>query len=340
MAHIVLSTAIMAHPARLRQAVELREKHPELGALVVADPGPDSSRSALRCAREAWRAVSPGATHHLVLQDDAELSSGFLNAVLDDVAIRPDDALALFTEWGSRTAQVSRIAAIRGAGWAEAVDEYVPTVALVLPAEVARRFEGFADPPAADDVAMRAFLDEMGVSTYVRVPNLAEHRAGPSVAGNDEMGERRSVCYFPQASEAGSGAVEGLAVVPHFSWWEGRSVCRVRSGTTWRKIPTRDFLAGRGINVNKFLASAVYADREVSEILLDGLCLTAFAVGMIAEPRDASAIDRRIAERALATLPSGGLRRFVPRSALATVSDRLRPMVVSAVRSGAALAAS
>jgi hypothetical protein len=337
MGRIVLSAAIMTHPARLRQAEDLCEKHPELSATVVADPEPGAVRSALRCAREAWRAVPPEATHHLVLQDDAELCDGFLDAVLDAVAMRPDDALALFTEWGSRTAHLSRIAAIRGAGWAEAVDEYVPSLALILPAEAARRFAGFEYQSTADDVAMRAFLDEVGIAAYVRVPNLVEHRAMPSVAGNDEMGERRSVCYFPHATEVSSIAVDGLPVVPHFSWWEGRSVCRVRSDTSWRKIPTRDFLADRGVDVDGFLASGVHADSGISEILFSGLRLTAFTIGMIAEPRDASAIHGRIADRALATLPSGGLRRFVPRSALVNVSVRLKPMIVSAVRSGAAL---
>jgi hypothetical protein len=86
--------------------------------------------------------------------------------------------------------------------------------------------------------------------------------------------------------------------------------------------------------VDGILESGVPADGEVSEILLGGLYLTAFTIGMIAAPRDASAITSPVADRALATLPSGGLRRFVPRAALAAVSARLKPMIVSAVLQG------
>jgi hypothetical protein len=180
---------------------------------------------------------------------------------------------------------------------------------------------------------MRAFLDETGMAAYVCVPNLVEHRDVPSVAGNDEMGERRSVCYFAQAATTSPRTVAGLAVVPHFSWWEGRSVCCVRSGATWRKTATAGLLAGRGIDADAVVAEALpmAGKGQVSEILLSGLCLTAFAIGMIAGPGDTSAVR----EQALGTFPSGGLRRFVPRSALAAVSEGLRPMVAAAVLSGA-----
>lgn len=95
--------------------------------------------------------------------------------------------------------------------------------------------------------------------------------------------------------------------------------------------------AGRGIDADAVVADALpWADGgQVSEILLSGLCLTAFAIGMIAGPGDTSAIrDQAVRDQALGTFPSGGLRRFVPRSALAVVSDGLRPMVAAAVLSG------
>jgi len=323
----------MTHPARYALANDLRDRHPELNAVVIND----SARSTLACAQAAWRAAAADATHHLVLQDDVSLCDGFLDAVHDAIAMRPGDALALFTEWGSRTAHLSRIAALRGAGWAEVADEYVPTVALVLPADKARRFGSLAidaatDNAVADDVAMRAFLP----AAYVRVPNLVEHLAVPSAAGNDEMGERRSVCYFPRAGGIDSYAIDGLPVTPHFSWWEGRSVCCVRSGAGWRKIPAREFLAGRGVNATDVLAEAALRDSaDVSEILLRGLYLTAFSIGLIAAPRDPSAPLDPVADRALGTLPAGALRRFVPRARLAEVADRLKPVIVSAVRHGA-----
>src|SRR5436190_263448 len=46
-----------------------------------------------------------------------------------------------------------------------------------------------------DDEVLAQFLREKGYRTRLRVPNLVDHRELPSVAGNDEHGIRRSVCF-------------------------------------------------------------------------------------------------------------------------------------------------
>jgi hypothetical protein len=114
---IRLSTAIMTHPARRAHAERIRDEYPELNATIAEDPAPGEPPSSLRSARRAWAAVGPGATHHLVLQDDVVLSSWFAEEIRRATAARPGDALSLFSEWGSQSrcaARVARLASARG----------------------------------------------------------------------------------------------------------------------------------------------------------------------------------------------------------------------------------
>jgi hypothetical protein len=351
-----LSAAVMTHPSRVQAADALRARHPELDLCVVRDPAPDGPRAALRTAARAWQAVRDDATHHLVIQDDAVLVDGFAASLRAAIAARPDAAVCLFAEWGSRTAHVCRLAALRAAAWAEVVDEYVPTPAIVLPAEAARGFGEFADRALTggerlDDVAMRGYLNVLGIEASVLVPNLVEHAPGPSLAGNDIMGERRSVCRADAPFTAASSVVSGLPVVPHFSWWEGRSVCCLRDQATasgWRKVPTAEFLATRGLSPDYlrdlFSRAVPSLDTDgtvrdaVSGILLFQLWLTAVALGTIAgdHVRDVDAAARTpIASRALATLAPGGLRRFVPEARMAALAIAMEPLVRNAVCQGA-----
>jgi hypothetical protein len=129
----------MAHPSRLRQAEALRDRHPDLGLQIVSDTDAGRGHS-LGTALRAWGAVAPDAAHHLVVQDDCLLCEGFADLLLAAVTARPADALCFFTEWGSRTADALRLAALEGPAWTPALDIYVPTLAAVLPAAVARGF--------------------------------------------------------------------------------------------------------------------------------------------------------------------------------------------------------
>jgi hypothetical protein len=358
---VMLSAVVMTHPSRAEAAALLCQRHPELDLRIVRDPAPDGPVAALRTAARAWQAVRDDATHHLVLQDDVVLRDGFAASLHAAVAARPADAVCLFAEWGSRTAHVCRVAALRGAAWAEAVDEYVPSPAIVLPADAARGFGEFAeralrDGERLDDVAMRGYLDTTGIEASVLVPNLAEHAPGPSLAGNDIMGERRSVCHAdaPVPPPALGTAVSGLPVVPHFSWWEGRSVCCLRDPATaagWRKIPTAEFLAERGLSPDdlrgRFSRAMTGRDAEgtvrdtVSGILLFQLWLTAVALGAVAGdhvPDVGAAACTPVARRALATLAPGGLRRFVPEARMAALAIAIEPLVRDAVCQGAGAA--
>lgn len=365
MGTVMLSAAVMTHPSRARAAELLGQRHPELDLRIVSDPAPDGPASALRTAGRAWQAVRDGATHHLVLQDDSVLCEGFEASLREAVAARPGHAVCLFAEWGSRTAHVCRLAALRGAAWAEVVDEYVPSLALVLPTDAALGFGEFADRAVRegeriDDVAMRGYLRAAGIEVCALVPNLADHLPGASLAGNDIMGERRSVCYSDGSlavPSAFGAAVSGLRVVPHFSWWEGRSVCCLRDPATadgWSKVPSAEFLAAKGLSLDDLrdrfsramagLDPAGTVRSTVSGLLLFQLWLTAVALGAVAgdgapggqdSPDIATAARTPLAQRALATLAPGGLRRFVPEARLGALAIAMEPIVRDAICQGA-----
>ena len=190
---VAVSAAVMAHPSRSARAYRLAERLAVYRARVVLDPEPDGPPSSLRTARRAWAAVGDDATHHLVIQDDAVPLPSLEAAVARAVASRRHDAVALFTEWGSYTSYALRLAALAGEAYAPILDRYVPSVALLLPAAVARDFAAAtADGETKDDVALAGFLAGAGIPIAVAVPCPVDHRNPESLTGNGRMGDRKS----------------------------------------------------------------------------------------------------------------------------------------------------
>jgi hypothetical protein len=356
---IRLSAAVMTHPRRAHRAENLRNSAPDLDLRLVFDPRPDGPPTAVRTAQAAWAAAAPAATHHLVLQDDVRLPVGVARTVRAIVAARPRDAVALFCEWGSRTAHLVRLAALTGQAWAEVVDDYVPTQALVLPRRlIAGAVERLALADRSgepDDLALQRYLVGSGCVPYVAVPNVVEHDDVASVVGNDRMGRRQAAFRadrWPAAGADPSGAVAGLAVVPHFSWWRGRSELCVRNPSRpgrWRKIDTAPALARRGVPADVLARAVEAAVRaaggrpRVPAKLLRELALTAFTVGwwaadLAAESRGdlPAALHRPPARAAMRTLPGGALRRFVAPDELAPLGVELAPLADAAVLAGIA----
>jgi hypothetical protein len=350
-----LSAVVMTHPARMRYAHQLRERHLELDLQVVVDPAPDEDGGALRTARLAWAAVAPGATHHLVVQDDTVLCPRFWDHLERAILARPDQALSLYTEWGSQTSYAVRLAALSGSAWAEVIEQYVPTQALVLPADVARafgRYAGYSGPH--DDFAMRLFLASAGVPTLVTVPNLAEDARLPSVVGHDYLGERASVCFLAEGMGNVGWSTETAVptVVPVFGFTVGQpySVVRAdRPGGRWRRVsppavprsgPTAAALDIGRVEVQRCPAAL----RSVGPRLLLGVWLTAYGLGMVAadllgpDRAGPAELDRALARptvrRALATMPHGALRFLVDDYLLAEHSDHLSRLVELGVRQG------
>jgi hypothetical protein len=359
-ADVVLSAAVMTHRRRQEAAFVLRDRHPELDFVVVLDPQPDAERNALRTARLAWQAVGADATHHLVVQDDMRLVDGFAERARRAAAAMPGQILCLFTEWGSRTSHAVRLAGVEGASWVPVVDPYIPSAAILLPAQVARELAAYPPDPAdstvADDVLLLRYVREHNLVPYVSVPNLAEHAPVDSLMGNDLiMGVRHSALYggrlhlIPELD----ARISRLAVIPHLLMFEGLSICHLRDSPTsaqWRTVKTHDYLAQYGITLAQLLewftkAMAEFdgdaqARSHLGESLLLQFWLTALAygvaagqlVGDLAELDDA--LTRPLVAEALRTLGPGTLRRFAPAALLDRLPELLSPIVYGAIRSG------
>ncbi|MFJ9606891.1 hypothetical protein ACIRS1_11190 [Kitasatospora sp. NPDC101176] len=362
---IRLSAAVMTHPRRAAAAHALVERFPGLDLTVVLDPEPDGPPSALRSARVAWESVRPGATHHLVLQDDALPVEDLLDRLLPLIEAEPDAALCLFTEWGSRTSYAVRIAALLGHDLAPAVDDYVPSVALVLPADVALGFGEFvrtkADSGHPDDLALLNYLADRGTRTLIPVANLVDHHNDVSLVGNNVHGRRSAACLAPVGAALPAGGpyslLTGLETVPYYDFWGQYSdACVPDDSTVDGRVRTsaREALLERGVTVDRLAAelreslgrrpeSELLTDR-VSEVVLTEVWIVSFLLGVITaevDPGRGAGIDpdRPLAGAALATLGPGAVRRVVPDRLLPAVGALLRPLVRDAVLAGAAAVA-
>jgi hypothetical protein len=360
MAEIHLSVVVMAHPARARAAERLRDHYPELAVRIVYDPEPDGPRSTLRTARLAWGAVAAGATHHVVLQDDVELCADFPDQLEQAVATMPDRPLFLYTDWGTPCSQLLRMAALRGASWAEAIDPYVPAQALVMPAPVVRQLVGYVDghPELEPDdaVVLRLFLEAHDLTAYVCVPNLVQHAGLPSLLSHDVMmGARRSMCFGPDTQHPPAwtdAAISGVGMVPDFV--AGRAVCWRRDagdGRGWSATGAYDWLRGRGLTLPRLTAdfldavTATGALQESRALLSDALIFQLWMTGLIygiamATWKDldlgsaSTAAARPLAARCLSTLVGGGLRELIAVGRIEPVSAELTPLFVHAMQQG------
>lgn len=193
----VISAVVMHHPARGPVDALVDACRP-LDVRVVEDPDPSGPPSPLRTAKVAWAAIAPGATHHLVLQDDVTPVADFAEHLHHVVRNRDRHALALYTNWNSpHNAYLVRSAAVSGQVWAPlGHHEWVPTLGLVLPADAARRLAEhlatFPDDYRDDDEAVVTFCAKEGHPVVATVPHLLEHGNGPSLAGNAAHGPRHA----------------------------------------------------------------------------------------------------------------------------------------------------
>ncbi|QXJ22303.1 hypothetical protein AGRA3207_003286 [Actinomadura graeca] len=361
MADLRVSVAVMAHPRRIEAARRLRDSHPELGVRIAVDPEPDAPPATLRTSLRAWKAIADDATHHLVVQDDAVLCQDFPSRLAAVVESRPEAPLALFTDWGSRTAHMARLAALAGASWAEAVDVVAPAHSMVLLAGLAREFAAHAEAAAAsgaadDAVVLGEFLAGRGLTVHACVPNIVDHSCVPSLLGHDLlMGVRRSVCFADGDDGApapwwSSEAFGGLRVTPHFSTRQGGAVCHVRDGDGDRQAhPALDWLASRGIGRHDLAAwfgrdhadspSAAEVTQAISPVLAFDLWQTAFLYGLCLPARGPGGPEEPPAPgghaaRALATLVPGVVRRVLPEAASHRLARAAAPLLGNAMERG------
>ncbi|MEU8762398.1 hypothetical protein [Streptomyces sp. NPDC048659] len=221
-----LSSVVMTHPVRLEQARELAGRL-RLDGLAL-DPAPDGPPSALRTALVAWAAAAPGASHHLVVQDDVSAPEE-LTALVGRAAGRfPAEALVFYTNWHARNGGAARLAALAGAGWVRAVpDEFTPSLAVCLPVATAAEFRRFAEGSAErhDDELLSVFFRARGPMSLIAVPNVVEHIGTSSINGHAAQGIRLAVCPL-DAADAGPVLEHGPVLeepgwIPYMRYGEG-----------------------------------------------------------------------------------------------------------------------
>ncbi|MEV0374413.1 hypothetical protein AB0I10_32260 [Streptomyces sp. NPDC050636] len=162
----------------------------------------------MRTAQVAWDTVTPGASHQLVLQDDVDAPDDFLDLVRRAVLRHPAEPLAFYAHWNSRNGAAVRLAALSGASWVRCLpEEFTPTQAICLPADMAGAFRQYANPSTdrRDDEVLSSYLRCIRRMSLVAVPNLVEHSGAESLCGNDSEGVRRSPCLVTS-----TGAVAAL----------------------------------------------------------------------------------------------------------------------------------
>jgi hypothetical protein len=187
-----ISVAIMHHPARAAHLDAVVRACRPLPVHIVADPDPTGIRSPLRTAKLAWAAVPPGATHHLVLQDDVVLTERFAEHLRHAVASRPHHGIALYVNGsGPQNSYLARRAAAVGSPWAPlSLTEWTPSQGLVLPAgtatELAEYLRTIPDEMVDDDEMIVIFSRQQGVPIVAALPNLLEHAGLPTLVEHYE----------------------------------------------------------------------------------------------------------------------------------------------------------
>ncbi|TDD87667.1 hypothetical protein E1293_07580 [Actinomadura darangshiensis] len=230
---IDISAAIMHHPRRAERIPALVRACAPLAPAVVADPEPDGRPSPLRTAKRAWAAIAPGATHHMVLQDDVRLVPGFAEQLHRAVSGRPDHGVSLFCLWHTpHNSYLVRRAAVAGAAYAPLSPyEWTPTQAFVLPVEQARaladHLAGIPDEVQDDDEMIVIFCREQGIPVVTTVPHLLDSGHERSLVEGHSDGLRATVYTpgtpWPADGAAGPDLPPGACAVELFD-----SVCSIR----------------------------------------------------------------------------------------------------------------
>lgn len=163
MADVVLSVAIAHAPWGGRGANVERLRVALPNAQVVCDRG---DANAWDTAQRAWRAHDVGATHHLVLQDDAVLCDGFEERALLMIAQCPGDVISFFTP------HLARKSAVAVAMPLALVDEWLTWCET-------------STLPRHDDWLIHGWLRATGRPLMRTSPSLVEHGPGPSLMKHD-----------------------------------------------------------------------------------------------------------------------------------------------------------
>jgi hypothetical protein len=356
-----VSAAVITHPSRGRLVERLRRREPRLRFTLHSGPSPECSmENALASVLSAWRAVPPGATHHLVLQDDVLPADRFLDHLANAIACAPERAFSMFSEWGSKTAQTIRLAALSGHGWAAVADPWLPAPAVVMPADMARGFAEYLqvrlrEGEKRDAFLLLSYLASLGSEPVVSVPNLVEHDLPlvESLLPNGKVrGPRRAACPAGRPPGPWPPGVTRLPPClpyhsPHdlgaviLSEWDGHY--------GWQTTPAFSWLAERGWSLPDIdggfrqTVARTGIDMDAAPLGADAIresWLAAFTLGWISGDAfrgagwTCAADLRETPAAALRSLAAGAFRRVLAPRLLDSWSDRAVPMLADAVLCG------
>lgn len=178
---------VMAHQARRGSHDRLR-KSLGIDTRFVSDQSTLGKGSPLRTSALAWAASGPQ-THVLVVQDDVLVPHELLAEAHRTVSMFPTEAIAFYANSISWNGAHVALAHACGFDWvAASTSEYFPTLAVIMPTELARAFSQYAaarvdEGQRADDVALRAFLTDAGMRGLIAAPSRVQHDSGPSLTG-------------------------------------------------------------------------------------------------------------------------------------------------------------
>jgi hypothetical protein len=191
---IRLSFAVQAHPSRAEYIEHVAERLP--GVPLALDIGAGQWET----ARRAWAAYDPGATVHVVLQDDAVLCADFERRVAEEALRGADDAVSLYL--GREVPPMARAARqqlLRGTAEVSSPTLYWG-VALALPtrwipnmlAWTARRKVPEHWKGRRSDTRIGKYVEHIGRRFRYPLPSLVDHRVGPSLfpVGSETPAER------------------------------------------------------------------------------------------------------------------------------------------------------
>ena len=192
---IELAPIVMTHPQRLGAGMELAE-----GLGVPANVDWDR-KGPWHNARQCWLTSPFGATHRLVIQDDAIPCEGFLDAARRAIKAKPEAILCFYTG----RADMTRAAEVDGCSWL-ALDTLIWGLGLCMPVAWAREFVAWADAnidPAwiADDMRVLLWALVKGRPIYCTVPSLLQHDQGvESIVIPGQMNEGTAAHWTPDAT--------------------------------------------------------------------------------------------------------------------------------------------
>lgn len=179
---MTLSVAIAAHPNRSELVTQLKEELacPEELLNTIWDEKDDIWDTHDR----AWKAVAEGATHHLVLQDDAKVCLNLLPALREAVQIAPNKPMALYFGNATTHPKIVKTAAradLIGASWIKASGTFWG-VAILLPVPMIGDMLQFCTGRRETyDRRVAIWCEHHGHEVLYPWPSLVEHRDAPSL---------------------------------------------------------------------------------------------------------------------------------------------------------------